>query len=349
MNPHLPQPPYTPGQRHVLRLPGGVEMPFRFIPPTPPGGFRMGSRGVDPVEEPIHRVVIDPGFWLGETPVTQEQFAVWTRAEGEKHENGFKGADGCLQPIHPAEDLDWVQAFRYCRWLGEQCCNQLPEGFGMACLPTEAEWEWACRGQAGAETEFHSGDGEAALAEAGWYEGNSGGSTQPVGRIAPNEFGLYDLHGNVWEWCHDVWGKDWDKPHPVYRRSVEGDFDEGRPQRANDYPKKFSALPEDRQHRVDRGGSWGSSPRGCCAALRSGGASGLRYRIQGFRVCLAPGPSFAEASARQTGGKGLGSEAGRGAEDGGRGTNPETPAPGNTETPADPSQESRLPHDFRTE
>lgn len=286
MNLPRPQPPYVPGQRHVLLLPGGVEMPFRFIPPTPPGGFRMGSRGINPNEEPIHRVVIDRGFWLGETPVNQEQFAVWTRGVGEDHENHLKAADGGLLSMHPAEYLEWSQAARYCRWLGEIGREQLPEGHRLACLPTEAEWEWACRGLAGADTEFHTGDGEAELAEAGWYAGNSGGRTQPVGQKLPNEFGLRDIHGNVLEWCLDVWGEEWSKPSPRYRRSVESDPDDGRRERAEDHGENFETRLQGRQLRVIRGGSWVVSP---------GGGGGLRLGDLGFRACLAPGPAFAEA------------------------------------------------------
>ena len=128
-------------------------MAFRLIPA---GSFRMGSRGYSAWEEPVHCVKIPEPFWMAETPATQAQFALWTRAERIKHENHFKG-----HPEHPAESMDWQQAVAFCAWLAHVKAGELPEGFSLVCLPTEAEWEYACR--AGTETEYYSGDGEAAL------------------------------------------------------------------------------------------------------------------------------------------------------------------------------------------
>ncbi len=146
-----------------------VEMKFRKIEP---GEFRMGSRGRFPDEEPVHLVKITQPFWLGETPVTQEQFAVWTDAEGIGHKNQFGG-----RPNHPAENLTWRDAITYCAWLGKVTWSQLPKDSRFACLPTEAEWEYACRAKT--ETEFYSGDGEEALRAVGWFgEGWASGSTK---------------------------------------------------------------------------------------------------------------------------------------------------------------------------
>jgi formylglycine-generating enzyme required for sulfatase activity len=143
--------------RGVLTWPNcEVEMAFRLIK-RPLGGFRKGSRGHYPDEEPVHRVEIGHDYWLGETPVTQAQFALWTRDHEPEHKNEFED-----QPEYPAESMDWWQAVRYCEWLTQEMSEQFPDRMNLVCLPTEAEWEWACR--AGSDTRFHTGDGDAALA-----------------------------------------------------------------------------------------------------------------------------------------------------------------------------------------
>ena len=137
----------------------------------------------------------------------------WTREEGIAHQNDFKG-----HPDHPAENLTWDDAMMFCAWLNETRRAALPEGY-VATLPTEAEWEYACR--AGTDTEYSTGDGAAALDAAGWFDGNSDGTTRPMGKKAPNLFGLHDTHGNVWEWCWDVWDAD------AYKARVDGVTDPG--------------------------------------------------------------------------------------------------------------------------
>jgi formylglycine-generating enzyme required for sulfatase activity len=302
---------FQPGQRVVPHLPGGVPLALRYLPP---GEFRMGSRGYHPDEEPVHRVRITHGFWLGETPVTQAQFAVWTRAAGEPHENHFSG-----RPEHPAENLDWRQANRFCAWLGGAVA--LPEalrgaGFGRFCLPTEAEWEYACR--AGTETEHHTGDGEEALAQAGWFgEDWQQGSTHPVGLKQANPWGLQDLHGNVWEWCHDAWDG------AAYRGRADGVADPGSAARAADWREGLARLvrEDDGRHRVLRGGSWFDSARDCRAAYRGRYWPDARNRYRGFRVCLVPGPAAGGGGApgQQQ------AEAAEAEEGAGRGTRPEPP------------------------
>ncbi len=114
----------------TILLPGDVPMSFQRIEP---GEFLMGQRGENSEEEPVHCVRITHAFYLGTVPVTQAQFAVWTRAEKIEHENHIGG-----RPEHPAESLDWYQAANFCKWLAR--LGQASEGW-MACLPTEAEWE----------------------------------------------------------------------------------------------------------------------------------------------------------------------------------------------------------------
>ena len=162
----------------MIVLAGDVEMAFRFIPPTGKRGFRMGSRDAPEDrmrahEQPVHRVRIPDGFWLGETPVTQAQFAAGTRAERIEHKNAFPG-----RPEHPAENMTWSQAIEYCAWLTQAEAGDFPPGQWLACLPTEAEWEYACRAET--ESDYYTDDGEAALDETGWYNVNSGDQTHAV-------------------------------------------------------------------------------------------------------------------------------------------------------------------------
>jgi formylglycine-generating enzyme required for sulfatase activity len=297
--------------RHVLEWPEqGVKMPFRLIPA---GVFRMGSRGDETREEPAHLVKIEQPFWLAETPVTQAQFALWTESEGIHHENKFKG-----HPTHPAENLDWRLAVGYCRWLTGVQADKMPEvphADWFACLPTEAEWESACR--AGTDTEYSSGDGEAALAGVGWYDEDwNSGSTHPVAQKPANKFGLHDLHGNVWEWCHDGWDA------AAYRRQIDGDEDPWRSLRAADYATRWEEMVQDSRLRVIRGGSWVGVAGGCRSAFRFGYEPGGRVGCFGFRVCLAPRSGGSPPPQTDP------AEAKPGVGDGGRGTRLEWDAPG---------------------
>ena len=266
-------------------------MAFRLIPA---GAFRMGSRGYDDREEPVHLVKIPAPFWLAETPVTQAQFALWTRAEDIKHENHFKE-----RPEHPAENLSWHEAVSFCAWLSREKAGQFPEGSALACLPTEAQWEYACR--AGMDTEYYTGDGEAALAEAGWFgEDYEKGSTHPVREKRANPFGLFDMHGNVWEWCQDIYDPN------AYRKRPDGWT--GRELTVADAGDDAdSTMDEDRksgtsQTRVLRGGSWNITAYWCRSASRLGDWPGDRFWSGGFRVCLVRGPAGQAGAEEQSGG-----------------------------------------------
>ncbi len=251
----------------TLKLPGGVEMFFRKIPASAKAGFRMGSRGNDGDEEPVHRVRIPHDFYLGTFVVTQAQYAaVAAEVPGlrERAEpSDFKGAR------HPVEQVDWREANQFCDWLTRNvAAEELPPGgSGRFCLPTEAEWEYGCRG--GAETEYHNGDGEAALAEVGWYDGNSGDTTHAVdepvdGRPERHPFGLIGMHGNVRQWCHDVYDG------AAYRQRVDGDADPGVALRGADWQRGLYHIitPGDGRVRVLRGGSWFGSAGRCRSAYR---------------------------------------------------------------------------------
>jgi len=248
-------------ERKVIELAEGVEMAFRKIPP---GEFVMGSRGYLEREEPMHRVEILQDFWMSETPVTQAQFAVFQK----DHKNHFPD-----RPENPAEDMTWHEARAFCQSIQLKNANDLPEGFSTVDLPTEAQWEYACR--AGTVTEYHSGDGEAALEEVAWFGEDWGeGSTHEVRGKGHNVFGLYDMHGNVWEWCRDGWDEE------AYAKRVDGVVD----------PFEAPASNDDDEPRVLRGGSWDDSAWDCRSAFRFRYWAGPRFRGFGFRVGLFPGP-----------------------------------------------------------
>jgi formylglycine-generating enzyme required for sulfatase activity len=154
---------------------------------------------------------------------------------------------------HPVVNVSWNDATAFCDWLSRQ------EGQEYR-LPTEAEWEYACR--AGTTTRFSFGDDDTALGESAWYSANSGNQTHPVGEKRPNAFGLYDMHGNIWEWCSDWYSADY------YRRSPADD-------------PRGSEAAEDR---VFRGGSWGVEPRLARTAYRGRGAPEYRCHFLGFRL-----------------------------------------------------------------
>jgi uncharacterized protein (TIGR02996 family) len=235
-------------QRTVM-LGGGAEMVFSFIPP---GTFLMGTpageRGED--EAPQHRVTLTQGFYLGIHPVTQAQ---WQAVMGS-NPSRFKGDN------RPVANVSWHDCLDFCRRLGER------EGKRYR-LPAEAEWEYACR--AGTTSEYCSGDGLEALCRVGWYseDGQHGSAeeTQPVGEFQPNAWGLFDMHGNVWEWCLD--GKR--------SYTLEDAVDPRGPNETND-------------PRVLRGGSCHAVASRCRAAYRIPYAPGNRYDCCGCRVvrCL---------------------------------------------------------------
>ncbi|HEX4611742.1 MAG TPA: formylglycine-generating enzyme family protein [Urbifossiella sp.] len=216
-----------------------VQMKFAWIPP---GRFLMGSDKADD-EKPIHRVQITKGFWMGITPVTQAQF----EAAMGYNPSHFRGPD------RPVESVSWSDAQEFCTAFGQLIGRPIR-------LPTEAEWEYACR--AGTTAAYWSGDDEAALKRVGWYTSTSQAQTQPVGKLEKNPWGLCDVHGNVWEWCQDGY-----VPYPG------GDQSDPQGQANNN-------------SRVLRGGAWNLNPGYCRAAIRTGRAPDARDNRIGFRVCF---------------------------------------------------------------
>ena len=151
------------------------------------------------------------------------------------------------------------------------------------------EWEYACRG--GTESEYHSGDGGEALRAVGWFDDNSNGSTQPVGLKNQNSYGLYDMHGNIWEWCADVWdARRYQKVLSgakglAWSRKMAGeDID------YTDWIAGAETAKElDAPLRSVRGGSWNDSAWRCRSAIRDWRGPRNRSRFRGFRLCLRPG------------------------------------------------------------
>ncbi|NLF68658.1 MAG: SUMF1/EgtB/PvdO family nonheme iron enzyme [Candidatus Anammoximicrobium sp.] len=242
---------------------------IRFVL-VPPGEFDMGSTEAEvaklleeakatnqpswyierlPGEAPKHRVRITKPFYLAASEVTQSQYE---RVMGN-NPSKFKEDANC-----PVEMVNWDEASAFCRKLGE-----LPEersGQRAYRLPTEAEWECACR--AGTTTTWYSGDEAAGLKEIGWYVANSGGKTHPVCEKTPNAWGLYDMHGNVWEWCQDWWGEGY------YATS----------------PLEDPTGATGGSRRVYRGGGWNRDASNGRASDRCGDDPGDRGGNLGFRL-----------------------------------------------------------------
>ena len=164
---------------------------FRFRQ-IPAGRYLMGSSDGLPFapEGPEHWVDTQ-GFWIADVPVTAGQF----ESVMKRNPSHFQGDQDL-----PVESVSWLDAQEFCRRLSQSC--------GVAIrLPSEAEWEYACR--AGSSTPFHFGDSAAKLTEYAWFENNSCARTAPVGLKKPNAWGLFDIIGNVWEWCADLWHEDY--------------------------------------------------------------------------------------------------------------------------------------------
>ena len=227
------------------RIRNKIGMEFVLIPA---GSFMMGSpdgEGNDE-EHPRHRVEITRPFYLQTTEVTQGQ---WKAVMGSNLSYFDSCGDDC-----PVERVSWEDAQEFIRRLNRM------EGREIYRLPTEAEWEYACR--AGSSSAYCFGDDEDRLGEYAWYRANSGYETHSVKGKRPNAWGLYDMHGNVWEWCQDWYGEDY------YSRS----------------PRRDPRGPSSGEERVIRGGSWCNSAGGLRSAYRNRNAPDLRNRYMGFRV-----------------------------------------------------------------
>lgn len=234
-----------PSGYELVRIPGGV--------------FLMGSpeqeAGRFHTEGPLHEVQV-PVFYLGRYPVTNEEYGRFLKDNPEIEEPKYWAVRKFNQPRQPVVGVSWEDAKRYAEW---------------ACLrlPGEAEWEYACR--AGSKTRYYSGDKDDDLDRVGWYVKNSGGQLHTVGEKEPNAFGLYDMHGNIYEWGEDDW-------HVNYK---------GAPCDGRAWIDKQRVYV-----RVMRGGCWGGDAQHCdCrSAGRYCGTPGFRGGDVGFRLARSVNP-----------------------------------------------------------
>ena len=241
-----------PPKELSLDLRGGINLELVFVPA---GDFLMGKPDSDKdalgSEKPQHRVRITKPFYLGKYLVTQEQ---WQAVMGE-NPSKFKG------PKNPVEQVSWDDCQRFVKKLGANITR--PEGHFA--LPTEAQWEYACR--AGSTTQYCFGDDESQLGDYAFYKKNSDGKSHPVGQKKPNAWDLYDMHGNVWEWCEDWYNNRY------YSKS----------------PTDDPVGPSAGSIRVIRGGSWACEARACRSAVRLFDTPRDRREFDlGFRVAIVP-------------------------------------------------------------
>ncbi|MCC5842477.1 MAG: formylglycine-generating enzyme family protein, partial [Opitutales bacterium] len=290
------------GQNINVELPGGVLLELVWIPSGyfvmgSKEDFKrrrflgIGFKTVNDAETgrldgegPQTQVRLTRGYWLGRYVVTIRQWRIfvestsyrtqaeqhggvivwtgseWTHRSGSSWRNTF-----AVKEQNPVVGVSWNDGVEFCNWLTnrERAAGRLPRGYEYS-LPSEAQWEYACR--AGTTTRFYSGNRDSDLARVGWFKENSGGSTQPVGQKVANAWGLSDMHGNVWEWT-----RSW---HGSYPGGVVDDF-EG---------------PLRSLTRVARGGCWFTDPQGCRAAMRGGNVDYYRCSNLGFRLALTPSP-----------------------------------------------------------
>jgi formylglycine-generating enzyme required for sulfatase activity len=229
------------------RMTNSIGVELRLLPA---GTFTMGDAAGESDEKPPHRVTLTRPFYMGVHEVTNAQ---WKQVMGSVPSE-WKDDDV------PVERVSWEDAVEFCRKL-----SALPEerkAGRVYRLPTEAEWEYACR--AGATTKYLFGDDESLLGDYGWFRENSGSKTHAVGQKKPNAWGLYDIHGNVCEWCSDWYG---------------------------DYPDSAVTNPQGRSSgsfRVNRGGGWVNPAGDSRSALRGRNLPSSSYANLGFRLALSP-------------------------------------------------------------
>jgi formylglycine-generating enzyme required for sulfatase activity len=228
-----------PPKELELDLGGGVKLELVLIPA---GKFIMGSPNKKD-NQPQHEVTLSQSYYMGKYPVTQEQYEKVMGANPSK----LKGAND------PVDFVSWDNAQDFCKKVSATSGK-------IVRLPTEAEREYACR--AGSTTAFCFGDNDKELGAYAWFKDNSDNKTHPVGEKKPNAWGLYDMHGNVWEWCQNWDGEDAAGPATDPQGPAQG------------------------THRVWRGGCWAAGPLRCTSTNRTPMTPNQRHNDAGFRVVV---------------------------------------------------------------
>ena len=245
------------------------------------GHFDMGSNEAGDDAKPIHHVIVD-SFYMGKYEVTVGEFRkfiassgykttaeqegwsyIWTGNKFDKQYgvtweyNSFGVKGTRAMDNRPVIHVSWNDAVHYCQWLSLQTGKRYR-------LPTEAEWEFASRG--GIKNNGYNYSGSNDISAIGWFRENSNSQTQEVGQKHANELAIYDMTGNVWEWCQDWYNNGY------YSNS----------------PDKNPQGPSTGTQRVLRGGGWHTAEQGCLVAHRGSSAPGYRDRDLGFRWILVP-------------------------------------------------------------
>jgi formylglycine-generating enzyme required for sulfatase activity len=213
-------------------------------------------------EKPQQAVQIENAFYIGVTEVTQSQFELvmgWNPSDMAATGQGRLNVEGIDTSEFPVENVTWEEAAVFCKRLSQK------EGLHYR-LPTEVQWEHSCR--AGNTTRYHFGDDPGLLGQYAWYDNNSQFRTHPVGSKQPNPFGLYDMHGNVEEWCLDLATED------DYRKAPRNDL----------------TIPDQITARQFRGGGWNAHAAYCRCARRCWMGAEIGDSFLGFRVVLACAP-----------------------------------------------------------
>jgi formylglycine-generating enzyme required for sulfatase activity len=256
----------------------------------PGGTFLMGDEQGNDDEKPVHRVALD-AFAMGRTPVTWGEYRrfcedtdshwpEWLEEGSQYHlEKGSEDYYTKRGVARDAVDLPvvgvaWDDAVAYCAWLAERTDRPYR-------LPTEAQWEYACR--ADTQTRWSFGDDEEHLGDYGWYSKNAQHKLHPVGQKRPNPGGLLDMHGNVWEWCADWYAEDAYSKHAASISTAAADAAASRGEAAGEYIYDPTS-PETGSHRVVRGGSWNDDADDCRSACRDWVGPSNRDDYLGFRL-----------------------------------------------------------------
>ncbi|MBR4372497.1 MAG: SUMF1/EgtB/PvdO family nonheme iron enzyme, partial [Victivallales bacterium] len=236
-----------------LTLPDGTTIPMVEIEA---GEFMMGEDNGSS-DEQSHKVTLTQNFWMGRYEITQKQW----KAVMDNNPSNFKFDE------NPVEGITWNEATKFCEKLNEMAADSIPDGFKVS-LPTEAQWEFAARG--GKRGKHFPYSGSDVIDDVAWHSENSNVRTQPVGMKFANELGLYDMTGNVWEWCLDAC--EWENKvlTDTYRDGI------------------VDPISTKGELHIIRGGGWLSSPKNCRIANRLCCDTNFKIYNLGLRIVLVP-------------------------------------------------------------